>query len=169
MAISHGNWAPVDGRLGLNQAIDSNSTTKHHNIGERVRCRDVGTTAYGEAEFIYLKGVASTAKGDAVAYDISDGTTIRTLAATVGPLAVAMAATVASEYGWYQVYGLGVVTAGTVADNGLVYTTATAGSLDDAQVDSQQVLGAIFRTATDTGLAKIGLNYPTAGTDDQLA
>lgn len=168
MAISHGTWKPVD-RIGLNQAIDVNSATQKHDIGDRVVCKDVGSTGYGRGEFVYLKGVASTAKGDAVVYDISDGTTVRTVAASKGPLAVAMAATVADEFGWYQVRGLGVVTSGDVADNGAVYTTATDGSLDDAQVDSQQIINARFRSDDDTGLAKIDLLYPVAGTDDQLA
>lgn len=168
MAISSGNWQPVN-RAGLNQAINVTSTTKLCRIGERVKCRDVGSTNYGEGEFIYLVGVASTAVGDAVVYDESSGATTRTVAASKGPLAVSMSANVASQYGWYQIYGVGVVTAGDVADNAAVYTTATDGSLDDAQVDSQQVIGAFFRSADDTGLATIGLNYPIAGTDDQLA
>lgn len=168
MAISSGTWKVI-GRAGLHQNIEATSTTQKYKLGERVKARDVGTTAYGEGEFIYLKGVASTAVGDAVVYDISGGTTVRTVAASKGPLAVAMSANVANQYGWYQIFGLGVVTAGDVADNGAVYTTATDGSLDDAQVDSQQVINAFFRSDDDTGLATIQLNYPVAGTDDQLA
>lgn len=168
MAISSGTWV-VTGRAGINQGIAETSTTKNCRIGERVKARDMGSTGYGEGEFIYLVGVASTAVGDAVVYDESSGATTRTVAASKGPLAVAMSANVASQYGWYQIYGVGVVTAGDVADNGAVYTTATDGSLDDAQVDSNQIIGAFFRSADDTGLATIGLNYPIAGTDDQLA
>lgn len=168
MAISHSTWKVLD-RIGLNQEIEATSTTKQHPIGTRVTCRDVGSTARGEGEFIYLVGVASTAVGDAVVYDESTGLTTRTVAASKGPFAISMSANVADQYGWYQIYGVGVATVGTVLDNGAVYTTATDGTLDDAQVDSQQVLGAFFRSASDTGLATIGLNYPNAGVDDQLA
>ncbi len=168
MAISSGTWKVV-GRAGLNQEIGDTSTTQKHPIGERVTAKDVGSTNYGMGEFIYLLGVASTAVGDAAVYDISTGATTRTVAASKGPLGISMSANVANQYGWYQIFGLGVATVGTVADNGAVYTTATDGSLDDAQVDSQQVINAFFRSATDTGLATIQLNYPVAGTDDQLA
>lgn len=168
MAISAATWKVVN-RVGLNQALTSTSTTQQHELGEEITCRDVGTTARGYGVFKYLKGVASTAAGDAVVFDSSAHTTVRTVAASIGDLAVAMSACVADNYGWYQVEGVAVVTAGTVSDNGLVYTTATDGSLDDAQVDSQQVLNAQFRSATDTGFATIQLNRPHAGTDDQLA
>ena len=167
MAISHGTWAVTD-RIALNQAINVTSTTQAHPIGMRVKARDIGSTNYGEGEFIYLVGVASTAAGDAVVYDVSDGSTVRTVAASKGPLGIAMSANVASSYGWYQIHGLGVATAGTVVDNTPVYTTATDGTLDESQVDANQVLGAFFRSASDTGLVKIGLTYPFAGADDQV-
>lgn len=168
MAITASTWQIID-RVGAQPITDVSSTQKHPLL-TRVRAKDVGSTARGEAEFVYLKGVASTVAGDAVVYDESTGLTTRTVAASKGPLAVAMSACAATtSFGWYQVYGVGVVTVGTVSDNGAVYTTATDGSLDDAQVDSQQVIGAFFRSDTDTGRATIGLNYPVAGTDDQLS
>jgi hypothetical protein len=168
MAISASTWKPVD-RVGLNQEIADTSTTQNHELGEIVECRDVSSNARGYGKFIYLKGVASTAAGDAVVFDLSAWTTVRTVSASVGDLGVAMSANVASQYGWYQIEGIGIVTSGTVSDNGLVYTTATDGSLDDAQVDSQQIINAQFRSANDTGQALIQLNRPHAGTDDQLA
>jgi hypothetical protein len=168
MAISAATWK-VWNRVGLNQPIDETSTTQKHELGEEVTCKDVGSTARGFGVFKYLKGVASTAAGDAVVFDSSAHTTVRTVAATIGDLAVAMSANVANQYGWYQVEGIAVVTSGDVADNGLVYTTATDGSLDDAQVDSQQILNAQFRSDDDTGFATIQLNRAHAGTDDQLS
>ena len=66
---------------------------------------------YGAGEFILLLGVASTAIGSLVTYD---GTTYQTtLCATTAnqarPVAVAMAATTANLYGWYQIAGTAVV------------------------------------------------------------
>jgi hypothetical protein len=168
MALTASTWKPIN-VIGLNQNIEDTSTTQKHDLGFRVRCKDTSSQARGFAEFVYLKGVASTAAGDAVVYDTSDNTTVRTVAASHGPVGVAMSANVASQFGWYQTKGLAIVTAGTVADNGLVYTTATDGSLDDAQVDSQQILKAKFRVATDTGQAVVELDDAYAGTDDQLA
>lgn len=168
MAITASTWKRVGG-IGLNQAITDTSTTQMHALGEEVTCKDVGSTDRGWGVFKYLKGVASTVAGDCVVFDSSDHTTVRTIAASVGDVGIAMSANVASQYGWYQVEGIGVVTAGTVADNALVYTTATDGSLDDTQVDSQQIINAQFRAVTDTGQTLIQLNRPHAGTDDQLA
>lgn len=168
MAITVSSWKSHN-MIGLNQAIEDTSTTQAHPLGFRVRCVDVSTQDRGYGEFIYLKGVASTAVGDAVVYDLSTGLTTRTVAASKGQFALAMSANAATtSYGWYQIDGLGVGTVGTVSDNGQVYTTATDGTLDDAQVDSQQVLGATFRTATDTGLAVVELHFPFAGADDQV-
>ncbi len=165
MAISASRWAVTE-PIGVNQGITDHSTTKKHDVGYRVKCKDLSSNNRGYGEFIYLVGVASTAAGDAVVFDESTGATTRAVAASVGPLAIAMSACVASEYGWYQIYGVGVVTAGDVADNGPVYTTATDGTLDDAVVIANQVIGAIFRSDDDTGFATIGLNYPNAGAGD---
>jgi hypothetical protein len=67
---------------------------------------------YGTGEFIFLKGVASTVVGSLVTYDQTLATT--TLAPATGgngPVAVAMSANVASQYGWYQIAGAAAVKA----------------------------------------------------------
>lgn len=140
------------------QPIAVTSTTANHALGTIVRAVD---PTYGEGEFIYLAGVASTAVGDLVAFDQTS--TIRTVAATRGPVGVAMSANVASQYGWYQISGQAVVNvAGAVADNALVYSTATAGSVDDAVVAGSQVDGAVFRTsAAGAGTAVVFLDRPS--------
>ena len=90
------------------QAIADTSTTQNHNLGTIVRASD---PTYGQAEFIYLKGIGSTAVGSVVTYDTS--TYLTTLSAVGGsiarPVAVAMSANVASSYGWYQISGIAVV------------------------------------------------------------
>jgi len=90
------------------QPIAVTDTTQNHAVGTIVRAVD---PTYGEGEFIYLKGVASTAVGSIVTYNTSSGTTAL---APVGtnkpqPVAVAMSANVASQYGWYQISGIAVV------------------------------------------------------------
>jgi hypothetical protein len=130
----------------------------------------VGTVAqftdptYGTGEFIWLNGVASTAAHDLVIYDQKAGTTTRAVAGSRGPAAVAMAACVATYQGWYQISGAAVVTAGTVAANGNVYVTATAGSIDDAVVSGDKVDGARLKTADGTpaaGQAIVQLDRPS--------
>lgn len=144
------------------QPIATSSTTQSHVIGTRVRAYD---ETYGEGEFIYLKGVASTVVGDLVVYDEKANTTTRAVAGSRGPAAVAMSANVASQYGWYQIAGSAVVKAGTVSANGNVYLTATAGTVDDAVVSGDKVDGARFKTADGTpsaGFAVMQIDRPSA-------
>lgn len=129
-------------RVGA-QPIAVTDTTQNHPLGTVVTAVD---PTYGEGEFVYLTGVASTAVGDSVVID--QGTTTRAVDGSRGPVGIAMSANVASQYGWYQISGRAVVnTAGSVADNALVYATATAGSVDDAVVSGDKVDGAVFRAA----------------------
>jgi hypothetical protein len=148
-----------------NQAIDENSTTQNAPLGTRIQAIDKATTDYGIGEFIYLKGVASTVVGSVVLIDQDDFSTSLATANDVGYLAVAMAATVASEYGWYQVKGKAVIKGlASLADNASLYLTSTAGSLDDAVVAGDRVKGyAKTASALDTpstGLAEADIVNP---------
>jgi len=143
------------------QPIADTSTTANHALGTIVRAKD---PTYGAGEFIYLLGVASTAVGSWVTY-LQDGNTTALLAANaIGPVAVAMSANVASQYGWYQISGKAVGKAlAAYADNGLVYATATAGSIDDAVVAGDRVKLALGASAVDTpstGLAEFEIQRP---------
>ena len=124
----------------------------------------LGSRAFDAAgrEYVYLLGVASTVAGDFVSFDEAHVTT-RLVANAKGRVAVAMAAVVAAKYGWYQIYGsaTGNVLAGFL-DNGLIYATATAGSVDDAVVAGDLIVGAMGRSAVASGQATIELNYPFA-------
>lgn len=86
------------------QPIATNSTTKNHPLGSIISATD---PTYGSGEFIYLKGVASTVAGSIVVYDDSFQTALATSALDEPrPMAVSVAATVADEYGWYQISGI---------------------------------------------------------------
>lgn len=90
------------------QNIAETSTVKNHPLGTIVSAYD---PTYGGAEFIYLLGVANTTVGNVVTYDAS---THQTVLSAVGgniprPVAIAMSANVASQYGWYQISGIAVV------------------------------------------------------------
>jgi len=147
------------------QAIDSNSTTQQVALGTIIRAEDKATTAYGVGEFIYLKGVASTAVGSVVTYSADDHTTALAVANAVGPIATAMSACVASQFGWYQISGKGVATvADEFADNGDVYLTSTAGDVDDADVAGDYVQGMLGASAIGTpsaGLAEMEMSRPS--------
>lgn len=144
------------------QDIATTETVQKHPIGTSVRAVD---PTYGEGEFIYLKGVASTIVGDLVVYDQYANTTTRAVAGSRGPAAVSMSANIAGQFGWYQVKGAAVVKAGTVAADGNVYLTATAGSIDDAVVVGDKVDGARIKTADGTpsaGFAVVQIDHPSA-------
>ena len=157
--------------LVIPQAIDETSTTQLLPLGTRVRAYDVAATAYGEGEFIYLKGVASTVLGSIVTYSQDDNSTALLVANAIDPVAVSMSDNVASSYGWYQIFGkaVGKVLAGFV-DNANCYATATAGSIDDAVVAGDRVKcmkGASAINTPSTGLAELDIQYPYV--DDGLA
>lgn len=125
----------------------------------------LGTRAFDKDgnEYIYLLGVASVAAGSWVSFDEAHVTTL--LAANAkGRVAVAMAAVVADKYGWFQVYGkhIAALALAGFADNGLIYSTSTAGSVDDAVVTGDLVVGAIGRSALGSGVITVELNYPFA-------
>jgi hypothetical protein len=108
----------------------------------------------GVGEFIYLPGVASTAAGDLVEYDLIPGApvTIRHSNATSSnsgrPVAVATAATVAGTWGWYQIGGVAIVSTTAAQAAGNVYGTATAGAVGNTLDAGDQILNARLSTAT---------------------
>lgn len=148
----------------VEQAIDETSTTKKHELGTVIRAKDKASTAYGEGEFIYLLGVASTVVGSFVTYNEDDYSTALLAANAIGQVATAMSINVASQWGWYQIRGKAVGKAlASYADNGLVYATATAGSIDDAVVAGDRVKKAKGASAVDTpstGLAEFEIDRP---------
>ena len=149
----------------LGQAIIDNSATQSLPLGSIVQGID---ETYGSGEFIYLKGAANTVVGSWVTYNADDHSTALLAANAIGPVAVAMSACLAGEFGWYQISGkaVGKVLAGYV-DNALVWATATAGSVDDTVVDGDMVHLAKGASAVGTpaaGLAEFEIHRPY--TDD---
>lgn len=153
--------------VGL-QPIADTETTQKHELGKIVQAK---SETYGSGEFIYLKGVASTAVGSVVTYNADDFSTALLAANAIGPVAVAMSANVANQYGWYQIQGkaVGKVLA-SFADNANCYATATAGSIDDAVVAGDRVKrmkGASAIGTPSAGLAELEIDRPFM--DDAVA
>lgn len=153
-------WVFTENRLGQSHIGDVD-TAASVPVGTIMRAQH---ETYGAGEFIYLKGVASTAVGSWVTYNMDDGATTLLVANAIGPVAIAMGATVASTWGWYQIGGkaVGKVLA-SFADNGIVYATSTDGSVDDAVVAGDRVKRARGASAIDTpstGLAEFEIERP---------
>jgi hypothetical protein len=112
-------------------------------------------------EYVYLKGVASTAAGSWVSFDESHVTTL--LAANaVGQVGIAMAAIDATtKFGWYQVYGVNTIasTDTTAADKAL-YIDGTNGRADDAVVSGDLIVGAKSETSDTANVCSVRLVYP---------
>lgn len=147
------------------QGIADTSTDQKHPLGTIVRGVD---PTYGEGEFIYLLGVASTAVGSIVTYDAS---TYQTVLCAVGgniprPIAVAMSANVASQYGWYQISGQAVckktctISLAAGAAVGVLTTGLIAGTGSGKEIQGAAVAAVASATAGRTTV-KVMINRPT--------
>jgi hypothetical protein len=152
---------PTEGKI-IPQAIAVNSTTKLLPLGTIVRATD---TTLGEGEFIYLQGVASTTVGNLVSYDVSFQTALATIALANGqPVAVAMSACVASEYGWYQIGGLATMKkANTVSFAAQAAVGAGAGLAIAAASDLRlggSIVAVVASAKSDVTTVKVIINRP---------
>lgn len=156
----------------VSQPIANTEATQASDIplGKIVRAID---PIYGEGEFIYMLGVASTTVGSLVTWDgASSGTpTYQTAlcpstANLAQPVAVAMSANTAGRYGWYQLTGNAVMaTNGTLAAGpGPIYI-GSAGNVTSGAAAGKQILNARNCTATGTPAANqavVQINRPFA-------
>lgn len=146
------------------QGIEVTDTTQNHAIGTIVTGED---PTYGAAEFIYLKGVASTAVGSLVTYNATTGTTAL---APVGankpqPVAVAMSANVANQWGWYQISGIAVVakSATTSLAAGVAVGVKTIGLLASSGSGKEvtgALVAAVASAATGRTTVQVVVNRP---------
>lgn len=165
MALTLGTWVSAQHIIG-SQPILNLSATQLHPLGLIIQAKDIGTTAYGSGEFIYAKGVASCAQKDWVGVPMDNGTLVRAIANGNYPVGVAMAAITASYYGWVQISGKAIGNCLTsFADNGYVFLTGSAGSVDDASVAGDWISGAVGASSAVTGdlHAEFELSRPFAG------
>lgn len=157
------SWQPVDGSF-IGQPIDVNSATLNGQLGRIVTCRDMASTDYGIAQFIYLKGLDATAVGTVVTFTASAWQTALAVANAKGLVGFAMSACVTGEYGWYQISGKAVAKVAALFASGAVcYLTATPGTIDDAVVVGDEIFTSVSVSATgtpSTGLALISCNNP---------
>lgn len=165
-----GRWH-VDDTTVFASDIGDVTSEQVHPLGKIVRGSYTGyasgSDAYGAGEFIYLKGVASTIATNLVAYDPLNGTTTLVTAAAHGtdkpsyPVAVAMAATTAGTYGWYQIAGAGLVRCtGSWNPATPVYVAAASGALVPTTATGDAVLGITPLASSSTTSIKVLMNRP---------
>ena len=148
----------------IGQTIAETSTTQKHPLDTIVRCKDA---TLGTGEFIYLLGVASTTVGSIVSYDGTGFQTALDTSAVAGPsrpLAVAMSANVASQYGWYQISGIAVAAKGagtSFADGaGLGATAGLAVAVATGTVIQSAVVYAVASAKSDVTTVSVFINRP---------
>lgn len=136
------------------QPIQAISATQLMPIGTIARAFE---PQLGWGEFIYLPGVASMAVGDLVQYDLLAPLTTRGsfTANRSAPIAVAMAPTVANNYGWFQITGTAICrNNGTAAVDSNAFHVASATTLSSTAVAGRQILGAVIRAANGSTFTK---------------
>jgi hypothetical protein len=158
------DWQIQDPKMRV-QAINAVSTAKNHPLGTHVVAVDRGANENGAGEFVYAAGVANVAVGSWCTLHEDSGAVTLLAANDIGQTCIAMSVVDAStKFGWFQVRGKAVGLALTgYADNGLVYATATGGSVDDAPVSGDRVKKALGASALDdpaTGMAEFEIDFP---------
>ncbi len=132
------------GNVVIPQGIHETSTTQKLPLGRIVTAED---PTYGVGEFIYLKGVASTTVGSIVNYRT---TSYQTALGYVGenvpsPMAVSMSANVASQFGFYQISGIAVVSKACTVSfaAGAKIAVGSSSGLGVATLSGQEIMGAV--------------------------
>lgn len=147
------------------QPIQTTDTTQRHALGQITKATN---DTYGEGEFIYLLGVASTEAGSLVKYNATTFQTVLVTATAVQacPVAVSMSANVASQYGWYQIAGNAVIkkTGVAVTPQVTLFISATAGRVKVAASAGLQIVGArsanLTTVVTTTSTVVVTINRP---------
>ena len=155
---------PYTTNLAGCQPIAETDTVRNHPLGTVVKGWD---PVYGEGEFIYLQGIGSTVVGSVVNYDAAYVTALHSSALNVPrPVAIAMSANVASQFGWYQISGLAVVrkadsvsfaaAAALGGTSGLAVAAATGLRLNGA------VVAVVASAKTGVVTVQVMINRPAA-------
>ena len=148
MTISH-HTTPII----LPQALDVVDTAQNFPLGTTVKTNDGG-------EAVYVQAASGVAQYNAVA--IGDGYTVvnlTTAQATDGSgygkeVAFAQTSIASSSYAWVQKSGRPIgKLAANCADKVILFTTSTAGTLDDATVSAAYVVGVVSKTTISNATA----------------
>jgi len=146
--------------LGLLTDVD---TTKRNFLGARVQDDQGG-------EYVYLQGIASLAAGDFIVYGNAAAPYVVTRLVNdansggAGSVALAMAAALATQFGWFQVYGPSQANANvaTTASIGVqLYRSGTTGRAAVTAVAKDCLFGVYTMAASVANVGQVFLDYPT--------
>src|SRR4051812_48462937 len=109
-AKTAGTWVPIDQRMGFPGTMAQVDATALFPLGTIIKARDLGATAYGDAEFMYVQGAAVA--GNVAPFVVTiGGDFIVTLIVARAKGAVGLLVSTldtAAKFGWVQVRGKGV-------------------------------------------------------------
>jgi hypothetical protein len=155
-------WKITAAHLVGAQPIDETSTTQKYPLGTIITA---ASDTLGGGEFIYLEGVANTTVGNVVTYDAA---TFQTALASIAvgiarPLAVAMSACVADQYGWYQIAGQATVKKASATTFATAAAFGATSGLAVAAVSGLRVYNGVAVVATTAGTtsARMMINRPS--------
>ena len=157
MAAPFANYGPV-ASMGLSTDVD---TVQRNPVG-LVRGDENGN------QFIYLPGVASNVAGAFVGFVYTGVTTavvtlLVTTATYAASVAVSMGATLAANWGWFQIYGFNAAAnyaTATITTPLMLFTSSTAGRATTSDTAATTIFNS---SATVTSVSNVGgvwLDFP---------
>lgn len=164
--------ARIMGKLAVASIISAASvgvvTQNYMRPGTRTQASD---PTLGEGDFIFLPTIASVVIGSVVNFRQSaSGVYTTIMVPNTGnlayPVAVAMAAGAANNYGWFQLAGTAVIkkTAAKINPNVALYISSTTGRVTATAACGKQVLAArsanSATVASATSTVTVTINYP---------
>lgn len=150
--------------LASGGALTDVDTTQRNALGYRQQ-DDQGN------EYIYMQGIGSLVAGDWCLYNAATASSpnivARLLTTSVnGPVCVAMAAVLASQFGWFQVFGLTPtftnITTDAAADGKLLSQGAAVGRVVTGTVSTKNIFGAVAVGASAANVGTAYITYPYA-------
>jgi len=157
-------WKAIDLLGAQIETVDSAAV---FNLGQTCKARNTANGYIGE--FVYMQGVASAAAASWVLLNYDNSTVSLLVDADAGGVGLSMGAIIASTFGWFQIRGKGSgILLASCADNAELFTTATAGSLDDTKTGQFQVYGARAASApgSSAAAAEVEIHYPVVAGPD---
>jgi len=146
--------------------IETVDTAQKFTLGQTCKARHV--TGDYEGEFVYMKGVASCVAGAWALLNYDNYTVSLLIDTNVGGVGIAIGATIASTFGWFQTKGKAEGwLAASCADNAELYTTAVAGVVDDVVTGQFQIWGArCAETVTSSAVGEVEIHNPVVAGPD---
>ena len=161
------NYIQTDGYVGTPPINVAGDTTQRMPLGQYVEATDASSTAYGEADFIYVKFTGTCAAGDLVVVDRQAKTAVQSgTTAARGYVGLAMGAQTTGCFGYVMVRGVhdaANVLTGSTLTTGIVQTyisALTAGRITSAVTANMIIDGITLKVSGASNVGTVELVWP---------